>query len=65
MDWLALFKNKLQDVFKESRDFYTKERLSEARVYLEQLNELKAEVDKLIAEVEHLHLKYMYRRVTG
>lgn len=51
MDWLARFKSKLDHVFKESRNFYTKERLSEARAYLEQLNELKAEVDKLIAEV--------------
>jgi hypothetical protein len=50
-DWLTRFKTKLEALHKEARDFYSKERLSEAGAYLDKLDEMKSEVDSLIAEV--------------
>lgn len=71
-DWLARFETKLEAIYKEARDFYSRERISEAKIHLEKLDELNVEVDNLIAEVYrllffvlekpctalHLHLEY-------
>jgi hypothetical protein len=48
---LARIEAKLAAIYKEARDFYSRERISEAKSHLEKLDELKAEVDNLIAEV--------------
>lgn len=50
-DWLARFENELDQVLKEAKDFHTKDRISEAKLYVERLDELRVQVDKLITEV--------------
>ena len=48
---MARFETKLEAIYKEARDFHSRERISEAKSHLEKLDELNVEVDNLIAEV--------------
>ena len=63
-DWLARFETKLEVIYKEAKDFHSKERMSEARSHLDKLDEMKSEVDSLIAEVWFLVLFYKLSRTT-
>lgn len=51
---MSRFEAKLEAIYKEAKDFYSRERISEASANLEKLDELKNEVDNIIAEVNLL-----------
>ncbi|XP_028407226.1 dynein heavy chain 3, axonemal-like [Dendronephthya gigantea] len=56
-DWLARFEAKLEAVYKEAKDFYSRERISEARAHVEKLDELRTEVENLLDEKQRINME--------
>lgn len=50
-DWLARFELQLNETLQSVKEFYTKDRVSEAKTYLAQLDELKDKVQEFLDEV--------------
>ena len=50
-DWLARFEMQLNETLQSVKEFYTKDRVSEAKNYLVQLDELKHKVQEFLEEV--------------
>ena len=50
-DWQARFEVQLNETLQSVKEFYTKDRMSEAKTYLAQLEELKEKVQVFLEEV--------------
>lgn len=50
-DWLARFELQLNETLQSVKEFYTKDRMSEAKTYLAQLDELRDKVLGFLEEV--------------
>ena len=50
-DWLARFEMQLNETLASVKEFYTKDRMSEAKTYLVQLDELRDRVQGFLEEV--------------
>lgn len=53
-DWQARFEVQLNETLQSVKEFYTKDRMSEAKTYLAQLEELKDKVQVFLDEVHQL-----------
>lgn len=53
-DWQARFEIQLNETLQSVKEFYTKDRMSEAKTYLAQLEELKEKVKVFLEEVHQL-----------
>ena len=51
-DWQARFEMQLNETLQSVKEFYTKDRMSEAKTYLAQLEELKEKVKVFLEEVQ-------------
>lgn len=63
-DWLARFEMQLNETLASVKEFYTKDRMSEAKTYLAQLEELRDRVQGFLEEVYWIqrngHDKFRY-----
>ena len=50
-DWLARFEMQLNETLVSAKEFHTKDRMSEAKTYLAQLDDLKDKVQGFLEEV--------------
>ena len=50
-DWLARFEMQLNETLVSVKEFHTKDRMSEAKTYLAQLDDLKDKVQGFLEEV--------------
>ena len=50
-DWLARFETQLNDTLVSVKEFYTKDRMSESKTYLAQLDVLRDKVQEFLEEV--------------
>ena len=50
-DWLARFEVQLNETLGSVKEFYTKDRMSEAKTYLAQLDELRDKIQGFLDEV--------------
>jgi len=53
-DWQARFEMQLNETLQSVKEFHTKDRMSEAKTYLAQLEELKEKVQVFLEEVGRL-----------
>ena len=53
-EWQARFEMQLNETLQSVKEFYTKDRMSEAKTYLAQLEELKERVQVFLEEVHQL-----------
>lgn len=53
-DWQARFEVQLNETLQSVKEFYTKDRMSEAKTYLAQLEDLKEKVQVFLEEVHQL-----------
>ena len=50
-DWLARFESQLEETLASVKEFHNKDRMSEAKMYVAQLDELKQRVEGFLEEV--------------
>lgn len=51
-DWLARFELQLNETLQSVKEFHSKDRISEAKTYVVQLDELKDKVQEFLDEVQ-------------
>lgn len=62
-DWLASFESQLDETLTSVKEFHSKDRMSEAKNYVAQLDELRQKVEGFLEEVYNvlLILDIMYK----